>query len=406
MTPLKQLAEHDQSVWIDFLSRRFVKDGDLKGLVDQGVVGVTSNPTIFQGAIAEGDAYDEQIRELSSELRGSEGDLLAARQGRHPRRLRHPALRLRRGRRQGRLGLARGRPGPRARHRQDEVRGHPPARARRPPQPLHQDPGHGRGPAGDRGHDRGRHPGQRDADLLARAPPRGRRGLRPRRPALRRRRRRPVRQAGVRRLLLRLARRHRGRQAPGRDRRSRRAQGQARDRQRQARLPELPGGLLLAASGRRWRPRARPSSAACGPRPATKNKAYKDTVYVEELVGPDTVNTMPRELVEAVADHGEIRGDTLLEDVDEASRILDRFESAGVKYDDVVADARARGRGEVLQVLRGADRGPRDEAEAGRRMSLAPTSGASSGSSCGWTPSARRPPPAPAIRPPRCPPPT
>ena len=66
MTPLNQLAEHDQSVWIDFLSRRFVKDGDLKGLVKQGVVGVTSNPTIFQGAIAEGDAYDDQIRELSA----------------------------------------------------------------------------------------------------------------------------------------------------------------------------------------------------------------------------------------------------------------------------------------------------------------------------------------------------
>src|SRR3954451_15401848 len=67
-TPLQQLADHGQSVWIDYLSRRFVKDGDLKGLVDQGVVGVTSNPTIFQGAIAEGDAYDDQIRELSAEL--------------------------------------------------------------------------------------------------------------------------------------------------------------------------------------------------------------------------------------------------------------------------------------------------------------------------------------------------
>src|SRR3954453_19959806 len=66
-TPLQQLAEHGQSVWIDYLSRRFVKEGDLKGLVDQGVVGVTSNPTIFQGAIAEGDAYDNQIRELSAD---------------------------------------------------------------------------------------------------------------------------------------------------------------------------------------------------------------------------------------------------------------------------------------------------------------------------------------------------
>ena len=51
--PLQQLGEHGQSVWIDYLSRRFVKDGDLKGLVKEGVVGVTSNPTIFQAAIAE-----------------------------------------------------------------------------------------------------------------------------------------------------------------------------------------------------------------------------------------------------------------------------------------------------------------------------------------------------------------
>ena len=63
-TPLTQLAAHGQSVWIDFLSRPFVEHGDLAALVDQGVVGVTSNPTIFQGAIAAGDAYDEQLREV------------------------------------------------------------------------------------------------------------------------------------------------------------------------------------------------------------------------------------------------------------------------------------------------------------------------------------------------------
>src|ERR687894_2034293 len=63
-TPLKQLADHGQSVWIDYLSRSFVQEGDLEGLVRDGVVGVTSNPTIFQGAIAEGDAYDEQLREV------------------------------------------------------------------------------------------------------------------------------------------------------------------------------------------------------------------------------------------------------------------------------------------------------------------------------------------------------
>src|SRR5919202_3068797 len=63
-TPLQELADHGQSVWIDYLSRKLVRDGDLEGLVREGIVGVTSNPTIFQGAIAEGDAYDDQIREL------------------------------------------------------------------------------------------------------------------------------------------------------------------------------------------------------------------------------------------------------------------------------------------------------------------------------------------------------
>jgi transaldolase len=66
MTPLHQLSELGQSVWIDYLSRKFIHDGDLAGLARDGVRGVTSNPTIFQGAIAEGDAYDEQIKELSA----------------------------------------------------------------------------------------------------------------------------------------------------------------------------------------------------------------------------------------------------------------------------------------------------------------------------------------------------
>ena len=63
-TPLTQLSAHGQSVWIDYLSRRFVQDGDLAALAREGVDGVTSNPTIFQAAIAEGDAYDDQLREV------------------------------------------------------------------------------------------------------------------------------------------------------------------------------------------------------------------------------------------------------------------------------------------------------------------------------------------------------
>ena len=93
-TPLQQLDEHGQSVWVDYLSRPFIEDGDLAGLVDDGVHGVTSNPTIFQGAIAEGDAYDEQLREVLETETRAEGDLPGARRPRHPGRLRRAAARL------------------------------------------------------------------------------------------------------------------------------------------------------------------------------------------------------------------------------------------------------------------------------------------------------------------------
>src|SRR5436305_2028943 len=63
-TPLTQLAEHGQSAWIDYLSRPLVRGGGLAELIGDGIVGVTSNPTIFQGAIAGGEAYDEQLREV------------------------------------------------------------------------------------------------------------------------------------------------------------------------------------------------------------------------------------------------------------------------------------------------------------------------------------------------------
>src|SRR3954468_25017076 len=66
MTSLQQLADAGQSVWIDYLSRPFVQEGGLQALVDDGVVGVTSNPTIFQAAIADGDAYDEQIKAVAA----------------------------------------------------------------------------------------------------------------------------------------------------------------------------------------------------------------------------------------------------------------------------------------------------------------------------------------------------
>src|ERR1700716_1761087 len=63
-TRLHELKEHGTSPWLDYISRDFVRGGDLAGLIRDGIVGLTSNPTIFQGAIAEGDAYDDQLREI------------------------------------------------------------------------------------------------------------------------------------------------------------------------------------------------------------------------------------------------------------------------------------------------------------------------------------------------------
>src|SRR5712691_8095788 len=62
---LHKLSALGQSVWIDFLSRQMLQSGKLAKMMEQdAVVGVTSNPTIFQKAIAEGDAYDEQLKEM------------------------------------------------------------------------------------------------------------------------------------------------------------------------------------------------------------------------------------------------------------------------------------------------------------------------------------------------------
>src|ERR1022692_1056938 len=64
-TPLQQLGERGQSVWLDFISRELVTTGQLERRVtEENVTGLTSNPTIFQKAIAEGSLYDDQIREL------------------------------------------------------------------------------------------------------------------------------------------------------------------------------------------------------------------------------------------------------------------------------------------------------------------------------------------------------
>jgi transaldolase len=122
--------------------------------------------------------------------------------------------------------------------------------------------------------------------------------------------------------------------------------------------PQLKGKLAIANaklayaryegifSGDRWQ-----ALAAAGATPqrclwastSTKNPDYRDVMYVEELIGPETVNTMPRETIEAFQEHGEIRGDTILEGVDEARTLLEELAAAGVDYDDVVETLETEG---------------------------------------------------------------
>jgi transaldolase len=66
LSPLHRLSAFGQGVWVDFLSRGSIREGHLKSLMeDDAVVGATSNPTIFEKAMTSGDAYDEQLRELA-----------------------------------------------------------------------------------------------------------------------------------------------------------------------------------------------------------------------------------------------------------------------------------------------------------------------------------------------------
>ena len=310
-TPLQNLARHGQSAWIDYLSRSFVREGDLAGLVQEGVLGVTSNPTIFQGAIGEGSAYDEQLR-----------DLLTVKQD--PKEVF--------------LALA----------REDIVdacdllrpvfeRGDP---TRDGWVSLEVDPNFGY-----------------DTEATI--------GLRAIEEAI---------ASGIPinvTLLFSLQRHREAAEAYLSGLRRLRDAGGALDSvasvasffvsrvdtEADRRLEEIGGheelkGTLAIAnarlayqtykelfSGADWEEleRAGASPQRClWASTSAKNPAYRDVVYVEELIGPQTVNTMPRETIEAFQDHGRV-ADTLERDIDGARRTLEDFASAGVDYDDVVA---------------------------------------------------------------------
>jgi transaldolase len=334
-TPLQQLNEYGQSVWVDYLSRTFIEDGELAGLIADGVHGVTSNPTIFQGAIAEGDAYDEQLKEvLEHESEPKEIFLALA-----VRDIQAACDELKsvHDDGSGRDGWVSLEVDPNLAHDTDGTI----AEAKRLSELVDRE------------------------NLLVKIPA-TKEGL----PAIEEtiaagipvnvtlifslERHREVAEAyirGLRRFV-----------EGGGD-----PSGIASvasffvsrvDTEADKRLDELGGhdelkGKLAIAnaklayqtykevfSGADWEALADKGATAqrcLWASTSTKNDDYRDTIYVEELVGPETVNTMPRELIEAVQDHGEIRENTLEEDVEGARKLLEDLKAAGIDYDDVVA---------------------------------------------------------------------
>ena len=291
------------------MSRDRLQSGNLQELIDtKSVVGVTTNPSIFQKAFADGDAYDAQIAELAE--RGADVDAtirtVTTDDVRNACDVLAPQWEASDGI-DGRVSIE---VDPRLANETDKTiaAGHRAVEDRRPAQPAHQDPGHQGRPAGHHRRSGGRDFGQRHADLLGRAAPRGDGRLPGRAGEGPRGRTRPV-QDPFGGIVFRLPRGHRNRQAAGEDRLRadalalRGQAGVANARLAYAAYQEVFDGgeryQALKADGARVQ---RPLWASTG----VKNPDYSDTLYVTELVAPHTVNTMPETTIDAVADHGVI----------------------------------------------------------------------------------------------------
>jgi transaldolase len=338
---LHQLSELGQSVWIDVLSRDMLRSGQLERLVDEdAVVGVTSNPTIFQKALALGDAYDEQLKEelgeerdpkelfirLSAQDVGDACDLL--------RRVWDGGDGLR-----GNVSIE-----------VDPTLAYDTEATIAEAARLHElidrpnlyvkIPATAPGlPAIEEMIARGKSINvtlifslERYAEV-AEAYVRGLERL--------------VEAGGDPSSIASVASFFVSRVDTEADRRLDELGGH----------DELKGKLAVANAklayqrfkeifaGDRWE-----QLAAAGATPqwclwastSTKNPEYRDVMYVEELIGPHTVNTMPVETVAAFQDHGEVAL-TLEEGLEEAERVFERLAEAGVDYDDVTATLEREG---------------------------------------------------------------
>src|SRR5918996_20608 len=252
---LHQLSELGQSVWIDVLSRRLIQTGELERMLrEDAVKGVTSNPTIFEKAVSEGDVYDEQLRACLDELNDPKEIFY---------RLAVDDIR-------DALGILR---------------------------PVWDETAH--------------YDGYVSLEVD------------------------PTLAHDTEGTIEEAARFHQWVERPN----------------LYVKIPATAEGLPAYEayeqifSSERWAPLAGAGAnrqRCLWASTSTKNPEYRDVMYVEGLIGPKTVNTMPLETVAAFQDHGEVAL-TLEEGVDDAQRLLERLAAAGVYYDDVTATLEREG---------------------------------------------------------------
>ncbi len=164
---LKRLSDEGVAIWLDDLSRRRIGSGDLAELIDdKHLVGVTSNPTIFQKAISSGEGYEQQVADLAARKVTVEEAVRMittadVRDAADVLRPVHDAT----GGKDGRVSIEVD-PLPRPQHEGHHRRGQAAGLAGGPAQHLHQDPGDPRGPPRHHRDHREGHQRQRHADLL------------------------------------------------------------------------------------------------------------------------------------------------------------------------------------------------------------------------------------------------
>ncbi|OAF10911.1 bifunctional transaldolase/phosoglucose isomerase [Bradyrhizobium neotropicale] len=347
MNPVKELEKHGQAVWLDFLARGFIANGDLKRLIDtDGVKGVTSNPSIFEKAIGSSDEYDAPIGKALKRGDRTVAELfetVAVEDIQNAADVLRPVY--------------------------DSLKGHDGYVS------LEVSPYLAMDTAGTVAEARRLWKDVNRKNLMVKVPATPE-GL----PAIEQ-----LTSEGIsinitllfsKAVYLEVAEAYlaglekyvAGGGNPSHvasvasffvsridtmvDKQLDEKIARANDPSEKERLAALKGKVAIANakvayqdykrlfSGPRWE-----KLAAKGARPqrmlwastGTKNKDYSDVLYVEELIGPNTINTVPPATLDAFRDHGKLR-DSLEENVDDARRVLEELERSGVSLDAITEE--------------------------------------------------------------------